>query len=154
MSSSSYFTSAAVCRRGHVATIDLDRRAQGELLLRCTTCGAEILTWCPKCGTRIKGRHIPTGVAVAGKYVPPDFCDFCGAPFPWVGRRGRIYELENLLLAGENLDPAIELDLRECLKALATMDPEDLGSEKEVKLWQRIRAAAPTLWEKLGVTEY
>ncbi len=152
MSSDSYYTSAAVCRRGHVATSDLNRRAQGEWLQYCTACGAEILSWCPTCGTRIKGHHIVP--AVGGKYVPPDFCDFCGAPFPWVGRQGRIYELENRLLAGENVDPAIELELRECLKALATMDPEDLGSEKEVKLWQRIRAASPTLWEKLGVTEH
>jgi hypothetical protein len=151
MPSESYFTSAAVCRRGHVATSDLNRRAHGEWLQHCTVCGAEVLSWCPHCGTRIKGRHIAP--AVGATYLPPDFCDFCGAPFPWVGREGRIYELENRLLASEDLDPTVALDLRECLKALAAMDPDDFGGEKEVELWQRIRTAAPTLYENLGMTE-
>jgi len=148
----SYFTSAAVCRRGHVATSDLNRRAHGEWLQHCTVCGAEVLSWCPHCGTRIKGRHIAP--AVGATYVPPEFCDFCGGPFPWVGREGRIYELENRLLATEGLDPAIAGRLRDWLDALAAMGPDDYGSAKEVELWQRIRASAPTLWENLGATEH
>jgi hypothetical protein len=152
MPSESYYTSAAVCRRGHVATDDLNRRAHGEWLQHCATCGAEILSWCPGCGTRIKGRHIAP--AVGSTYVPPEFCDFCGAPFPWVGRQGRIYALENRLVGDAHLDPAIDRDVRDCLKALAALDPADLGSERDVQLWQRIREVAPALWEALGVEEH
>jgi hypothetical protein len=70
------------------------------------------------------------------------------------GGGGRIYELENRLLATEGLDPAIARSLRDWLNALAVMGPDDYGGAKEVELWQRIRAAAPTLWENLGAPEH
>ena len=70
----------------------------GEVGERCPTCGANVLTGCPKCRTRIRGYyHVPGVTSFTGDYTPPRFCDSCGAPFPWLDRQGRIFELENML---------------------------------------------------------
>jgi hypothetical protein len=97
-----------------------------------------VLTHCPACNFRIRGYHYIPNV-VHGHYTKPDFCDNCGAAFPWVGRQARIYELQNRL-DDENLDPATELVVREQLDAL--IDP-DLDEADQVKRWQRIKNAAP-----------
>ena len=72
-------------------------------------------------------------------YTKPDFCDGCGAAFPWVGRTARIYELQNRL-DEEHLDPATELIVREQLEALT--DP-DLDDDEQVKRWKKIMSTAP-----------
>lgn len=143
----SYYHAAAICKRGHVETpwLSEDREVPG----RCGECGAPILTACPACGHRIRGKlEVPGVVDLTGQYDRPRFCDNaeCGAPFPWVDRQGRIYELENLL-DEENLDPADELTVREQLDALAELDPDD---DEARRRWQRVREKAPGLWEKSG----
>jgi hypothetical protein len=80
------------------------------------------------------------------EYSPPDFCDQCSAPFPWVSRQGRIYELMNLL-EEEELDPATQLDVREQLEALSNPDIDEREAERR---WRRVKNAAPGLWEKSG----
>jgi hypothetical protein len=140
----SYYTSAAICRRGHVETTMTER---SEVLPRCARCGAEILTSCPECGHRIRGHHMVPGVINLGaKYQRPDFCDACSNPFPWASRQGRIYELMNLL-DGEDLDPASALEVREQLEALA--EPE-MDEKEAARRWQRVKERAPGLWEKSG----
>ena len=74
------------------------------------------------------------------------FAHDCGSPFPWVGRQGRIHELENLLDA-EDLDPADELVVREQLRALAS---EDLDVEEQTRRWKRVKKLAPGLLQKAG----
>jgi hypothetical protein len=81
---------------------------------------------------------------IGASYDPPDFCDMCGAPLPWVSRQGRIYELENLL-DDEELDPADELAVREQLHALAG---EDLDEEEQARRWRRVKRLAPGLLKK------
>lgn len=143
--SSSYYTEAAVCRRGHVETTVIDNLA--TLAKRCPECGAPVLTACSACDTRIRGDLIvPEVITFAEDYKPPDFCDQCGAPFPWVSRQGRIYELMNLL-DHEDLDPATELEVREQLEALTQ---PDLPDDEAARRWERVRAKAPTLWERSG----
>lgn len=113
---------------------------------RCPVCGAAVLTNCTGCG-RIRGDYDVPGVAMIGfEWDPPQFCDQCGTPHPWVSRQGRIYELENLLDA-ENLDPAHELAAREQLRALAN---EDLDDEEQERRWKRVKRHAPGLFEKSG----
>jgi hypothetical protein len=140
----SHYRPAAICKRGHTQTQDLTLGEVGE---RCPTCGAKVLTGCPKCRTRIRGYYHVSGViSFTGDYAPPRFCDSCGAPFPWLDRQGRIFELENML-DDEDLDDASELAVREQLRALA--DP-DLDEDEERKRWERVKRYAPGLWEKSG----
>jgi hypothetical protein len=138
-----HYMPAAVCKRGHSQTSDLTGIEIGQ---RCPDCGATVLTACPECAQRIRGRLHADGVVMPGMYEPPDFCDRCGGPFPWVSRQGRIYELENLL-DDEELDPADELAAREQLHALASAD---LDEDEERRRWERVRKYAPGLWEKSG----
>jgi hypothetical protein len=106
---------AAVCERGHTATSKADYR---EPPSRCATCGARVLIACPHCKYRIQGAKIGVG---GRPYSPPDFCDGCGEPFPWLSRAGRVNLLQNLL-DGEELDEASRLEVREELDALARSD--------------------------------
>ena len=100
---------------------------------------------CRNCSTQIPGN--PLGVS--GRYRPPDFCVSCGHPFPWLSRRGLLYELENRLLSGE-LDPADELVVREQLAALAGPDLDD---DEQVRRWQRIAGVIPDFWERSGAKQ-
>lgn len=100
---------------------------------------------CPRCSTQIPGHF----ARVSGPYKPPDFCVSCGSPFPWLSRRGLLYELENQLIRGQ-LDPAEELVVREQLAKLA--DP-DLDEEEQVNHWKRIATAVPDFWERSGAKQ-
>jgi hypothetical protein len=139
------YRQAAVCRRGHLITDDVSRHP--EVGVRCTKCGAAVLVACPDCGHRIRGAYYVEGVVFLGEpSPPPNFCDSCGAAFPWVDRQGRIYELQNLLDA-EQLDSASELIVQEQLKALVNADIDD---EEAVRRWKKVKELAPGLWEKSG----
>jgi hypothetical protein len=132
---------AAVCRRGHVQTGNVNFGEYGE---KCPTCGAKVIVQCESCGHRIRGRyHSPGVIALGDEYRPPDFCDKCGGAHPWVSRQGRIYELQNRLEA-EDLDPADELVVREQLDALMSTDLDD---DEQRKRWERVKKMAPQLWE-------
>jgi hypothetical protein len=54
-----------------------------------------------------------------------------------------IYHLENLA-QNDDLTPAVRLELREQLEALA--QPE-VSEEEQVRRWGRVRALAPSLWD-------
>jgi hypothetical protein len=119
----------------------------GAYTERCPTCGAEVLTKCPSCGTRIRGYYYVRGVVGFGsEYQPPDFCDQCADPMPWLSRQGRIYQLENLL-DEENLDPADELAVREQLHALAAGDLDD---DEQKRRWERVKKHAPEFLQRSG----
>jgi hypothetical protein len=136
---------AAICRRGHVISIDTTSKGASQ---RCSECGATVLTSCERCGHRIRGYYYVEGViGWSSEYSPPSFCHECGSPYPWVGRTGRIYELENRL-EEEELDPAEALALREDIEALIAADPDN--EEEQKRLWQRIARRAPAVWEKSG----
>jgi hypothetical protein len=83
------------------------------------------------------------GVIGSSNYRPPDFCDNCGDAHPWVGRQGRIYELQNRL-DSEQLDPADQLTVREQLEALLSAD---LDEDEQRRRWARVKKLAPQLWE-------
>jgi hypothetical protein len=89
----------SVCERGHVIHLSPDPEVH-----HCPDCGASNSFRVPSV-RKADSRSQPR---LAVPVHPPDFCSNCGAPYPWVGRKGRIYEMENLL-AEQKLDPAIEL---------------------------------------------
>jgi hypothetical protein len=133
------YRTAAVCRRGH-AVHAMTHNLTDPVEEHCPRCGSVVLTaWCDH---RIRG--LPTGVY--GRYSPPDFCDRCGAPHPWLSREGRIYLLQNML-DEEQLDPAAELEAREQLEALTNPELDEAEQERR---WRKVKQLAPGLLEKTG----
>jgi len=118
------------CRRGHFMGQD------GNEDRFCVDCGAAAVLGCPNCDST-------TPVVDDKSCEPAGFCPVCGGAFPWVSRRGRIYQLENLL-AREDLGEATELAVREQLEALA--DP-DLSAAEQRDRWGHVRKLAPGLWQ-------
>ena len=149
------YLGAAVCRRGHTISAAIDLAPGPSLTVGdepglaryCSTCGAAVLTNCEHCGFRIEG--LPEEVVVVD-YEPPDFCDRCGAPHPWLSRQGRIYLLEARIESEADPDPATRLKLEDELEALR--DP-DISEEEELERWKRIRRYAETAWEAGGVKQ-
>lgn len=135
------YSKAAYCRRGHWTAWHAH-----EATDFCPKCGAGVIAACDSCGGFIPGLdQTPSDVVVIGfgGEERPSFCGHCGAPFPWIDRAGRIYELQNLL-EQEHLDAATELTVREQLEAL--LDP-DLSEEEQQRGWERVRRHAPGLWQ-------
>jgi hypothetical protein len=114
-----------------------------EIAQRCPRCGSQVITACEACGYRVRGQ---AENVFGGQWSPPDFCDNCGTPHPWLSRQGRIYLLQNML-DEEDLDPATRLEVQEQLDALT--DP-DLDEEEQAARWAKVQRLAPTLWEKSG----
>ena len=133
--SQSYYTSAAVCRRGHVATGNIEGT---QIEARCPKCGAHVLVACPACSARIRGWHVVPGVIGGAPYRPPNFCDHCGSPHPWASRQARLWELENLL-EGEEISDADRLTIREQIEELQNPNLDD---QEQAERWSRIRKAA------------
>jgi hypothetical protein len=132
------YTMAAICRRGHVESINIAGRTMPP---RCPECGASILMACASCGARIRG-YMKDSVVFGGGFDAPEFCDGCGAPHPWASRQSRFYELENLL-EDQDLDAADALKVRDELEALRE-DPSD-DEQVEVRRWKVIQKLAPGL---------
>jgi hypothetical protein len=124
---------AALCKRGHVIASDM---TDTEIADRCPECGARVLTACHECGQRIRGLYHVPGEFIGQVYEPPKFCDKCGAPFPWAGRKERIHELQNLLDDDEDLDEATKLWVREQLDRVLHADPTDEREQR--RLWQEL----------------
>jgi hypothetical protein len=107
---------------------------------------AEVLTTCPTCSTRIAGKYeVPGVVSIGESYEPPKFCDKCGAPFPWVRRKERIWELQNALEEESDLDEATKLWVSEQLALLQNLEFTDEKAQK--RLWENLREHAPQLWK-------
>lgn len=133
---------AAVCRRGHTISSDVNIK---DSVAKCPTCGASVLTACASCGHRVQGRYKVESVAsVSGFYTPPDSCDSCGAPHPWASRQARLWELENLLDDNPDLSEADRLVISEQLQALSN---PDLSEDEQVERWQKVKDLAPALFK-------
>jgi hypothetical protein len=138
---------AAVCLRGHVATVYSEYEAFGYVPDRCGTCGAQIITTCPACSTGIAGVFLADLgpryemkidiSALERSYEVPNFwiARDCGAALPWADRTARIWELENRL-RDNVLEEHDRLILREQLQAL--MNP-DIADEEASRRWRRVR---------------
>ena len=79
-----------VCLNGHQIT---DRFFRSSEIRKkyCNKCGAPTIHQCPKCGQVIPGEYIVEGVFNFGHETPvPEFCNNCGAPFPWIENKAEI----------------------------------------------------------------
>jgi hypothetical protein len=153
-------TLAAVCKRGHLVTVDAGRIPEpSDVAVHCQDCGARAVRACGACEAPLLGvapftlihRRQPLYTVEAPawtneSWLRPEFCWRCGSPWPWVDRAGRIHHLENLL-DDEDMEPATELAIREQLAALADPDLDDREVERR---WRKVVELAPEFWEKSG----
>lgn len=77
-----YYDTAQICLRGHVVTIQYNRRPELRQKF-CTKCGERTITTCQSCGNPIMG--LPRGYTRVGGVTPkpPLYCHECGKPYPW-----------------------------------------------------------------------
>jgi hypothetical protein len=146
------FRAAAVCRRGHPESSNLDRGYFSLNPERCPNCGADVLRSCQGCGRRIAGTSRATiprgGQILSPDYAPPDFCDGCGDPHPWASRQARIYQLENLL-DQEDIPEPDRLVVAGHLQTLRNLDPDE-DPEQSRRLWKAVQRRAPGLFSGIG----
>jgi hypothetical protein len=128
------YGSAAVCRRGHVATGDYVYAPSESKF--CSTCGAPIISACESCGARIKGSYRG---GIVGGYAQPDFCDQCGQAHPWAGRAALIYRLKDLV-EQEQLEPA---ERQRLLQTLDALENPEVDEEAERRFVSELKRIAP-----------
>jgi hypothetical protein len=71
------------------------------------------------------------------------FCPHCSRPAPWVSREERIRSISDRLLEEPGLGEAKILELREMLKRLAEVSPDD---DRQIAAWREVQEWAPTVW--------
>ena len=74
-----------VCLNGHVINGGFRKYPENNKDF-CNSCGAKTITNCPKCDGAIPGELQDTGMALPFRSPAPDFCEYCGEKFPWVGK--------------------------------------------------------------------
>jgi hypothetical protein len=74
-----------VCRNGHVITDHL-RTCPEQHRTHCDRCGATTLDRCLTCGQLLPGAVLLPGLLPIGEPQLPQFCNNCGAAFPWTRR--------------------------------------------------------------------
>ena len=93
-----------VCLNGHHITdrfYDSPHRRQDH----CDKRGAETIIECQNCGEEMEGDRLDGNVVVIG-FGPsiPDYCDDCGAPFPWTQQpdKEELIEITEAINEGES----------------------------------------------------
>jgi len=114
------YKTAAVCPNGHVATDDIEI-SPGLAGKFCKECGGANLTACPSCESRIRGHYHVSGVMMLRDYTPPNFCEDCGKPFPWMEEKLRaVSALTDEL---ENVNDADRAKIKESLSGITKDTP-------------------------------
>lgn len=94
-----YYDQMQVCRNGHQIT-DSARGSPEFRKKFCNTCGAATVDCCSSCSFPIRGEYVVEGVIAVGLRTPtPDYCENCGASFPW--REAAIENFRDVLREGE-----------------------------------------------------
>jgi hypothetical protein len=137
-----YYT-AAICRRGHLATATLELSGTRP---KCAACGATILTACQKCSARIIGFSMDTLSSEPLK--PADFCSACGAPFPWASRQAVVWHVQNQLDEDQSLSEGDRRALHEKLDSLLeTPDGGGRVDKMQKAALDAFRRTAPVAWK-------
>ena len=143
-----------VCLNGHIINQEAVNSPEYNKNF-CTCCRAKTITKCPKCDKPIPGilRSNRLGV-MDNQSSAPDFCDDCGEPFPWDGKKEAkrleaeaekpiealqrvcsqfhliARKLRNRHDSRETLDVADEYDVQDLLSALLVLYFDDIRSEE------------------------
>lgn len=80
------------------------------------------------------------------EWQPQDFCDKCGAAFPWASWQARIWALENML-DEDGIDEPTRLRVSKLLSELSS-EGVDIDVEGEKRIWGRIKELWPAVAEK------
>lgn len=128
------YGTAAVCRRGHVASNDL--RLSATHATRCTECGSDLVYQCLACGTPVRGEYFVGGVISFATWGPQDFCHACGDPLPWASWSSRLTALDNVAEHAD-LDPATRRRVASVLEEIGR-DGEGYDLASEVAAWTRL----------------
>ena len=77
-----------VCLNGHVINDEVGNEL-GRNKNFCDICGIKTVTSCAECQCPIPGTlRDSLGIAGSGlRRSAPDFCQYCGEPFPWTGKK-------------------------------------------------------------------
>jgi hypothetical protein len=100
--------------------------------------GASLLSHCPSCGEWWTSVQVSYFGRAGAK-----FCTSCGEPAPWLSRRELIGWLAERVAEQED-DPAVRLELVGLLEKLKGTDADDA---RALAAWQKVRDAAPRVWE-------
>ena len=145
-----------VCLNGHVINTGFRENPHRNKDF-CDSCGVQTITNCPnpECDKPIPGDLQDTGVIVIGFPKPaPDFCESCGEPFPWKGKKeakqleaeaeepieelqricskfhGVVRRLRSRYNNRATLDVADEYDVQDLLSALLILYFDDIRPEE------------------------
>jgi hypothetical protein len=144
---SGFYSTAAICLRGHVVTADVDEHPRAATKF-CSECGAAVITRCPHCEAPIQGHYFPPGVrAVGGVLNAPSFCSACGKPFPWVAEKlSAARELADEL---EELTPEDRTKLKTSLDDISTNGPRAEAGAARIKkmLGKATSAVGQAVWK-------
>ena len=110
-----------VCKNGHQIP---------EYNNFCQKCGSPVLNRCNNCGTRIKPIR-------SDLFLAPDYCDYCGQPFPWV--EAALQAAAELLAEDENITA------EECNRLIAVLPDAMCETPKSKLAAARIRKALSVL---------
>lgn len=98
--------SQQVCFNGHQITTCY-HSIPGRRKEYCSDCGEKTIYQCPTCSAEINGRTYYEPEEPSEASVPvPDYCEKCGAAYPWSGRQDRDAKVDGDLAA---LDPTTTL---------------------------------------------
>jgi hypothetical protein len=129
-----------------VATSDLEisRALAGKF---CKECGEEIITACPSCQSPIRGHYRVSGVLSLRTYTPPNYCEDCGKPLPWM-----VEKLQAASALADELEDFTDSDrakIKQSLGDIARDSPATSLAVIRLKKWFGTAkdAAGQALWK-------
>ena len=132
---------AQVCLNGHV----INRRFKGRPARNakyCADCGAKAITNCQECNEEIRGELINTsGFGFATGYTPPppNYCDECGKPYPWM--QSKIESLQEWL-DSSSLDEDVKTALSDGIAHIMRDTPEtEVECAKFARLISKVKSS-------------
>lgn len=77
-----YYQILRVCSNGHITNYTLIPFNDADSKF-CTECGEPTIARCQNCKAPIQGGSNNPYVVVIAELIAPQFCQYCGKPFPW-----------------------------------------------------------------------
>jgi hypothetical protein len=138
----------AICSRGHIAG-EWEAMPDKREKVFCELCGGQIMARCSNCGAPTLGWS--QGYALVQR-SSSDFCQKCGAAYPWASRQSIVNDIENRLERDRTLSDGDRRSLRESLASLLK-SPKTREVEKEqAGALRKLRDAAPKVWDAIQPT--